>query len=27
LLVAYGVGGQAPAGTSETCCDPHVMSG
>jgi hypothetical protein len=27
LLVANGAGGQAPAGTAETCCDPHVMSG
>jgi hypothetical protein len=30
-LVANGVGGQAPAGTAVTCCDPlgvaHVMSG
>jgi hypothetical protein len=24
LLVANGVGGQAPAGTAETCCAPRV---
>jgi hypothetical protein len=27
LLVANDVGGQAPAGATETCCDPHVMWG
>jgi hypothetical protein len=27
LLVANGVGGQAPAGTAETCCAPHAMWG